>query len=298
MAGRIKTVVISTDGLRDFVVFPDGVRRILGPISMARLVATCVANRAMARRALDEFLAHGEAMVVMDLDKFEALTQPRRARWSSSISLMSRERRTPLITEGSVRRDITEGMNMATEKLASTQQVTALNHRIALIEQQVSQIAQLAQAQMPTEKAVESLREMTGALHFYNPGDQSKNDAWNITAPPKVDTAEPGQTLPTELTNPKMANGVPSTATLSANADIAEGILSSLGETNDRIDLLVTAGRKFNAAKAKEDLHKLGTAVQTILTDADLAQPYVTTDLEKLAAEAAHIHGLFANAKV
>jgi hypothetical protein len=288
VAGRIKTVTISTDGLRDFVVLPEGVKLILGPISMAKLVATCVSSRAMARRALDEFLKFGEAMVAIDLDKFDVLVQPRRARWSSTSSLIPRERRSP---------SIMEGMNMAQAKMASMEQVAALNHRIALIEQQISQVAKLAAAKMPTDTAITSLREMIGGLHFYDPGDQAKNDAWYITAPPKVDTVEPGP-LPDSITHPKLATDAASVAVLAANGDLAEGILAKLSETNDKIDALVTAGRKFNAAQAKDDLHKIGTDVQTILADMDLAMPYVKADLEKLASQAANIHILFASAKV
>lgn len=290
MAGRTKNVIISTDGLRDFVQLPEGVKLILGPISMAKLVATCVTNRAMARRALDEFLKRGEAMIAIDLDKFETLVQPRRARWSSTDPSIPRERRIP---------SIPEGMHMSQVKMASTEQVAALDSRIALIEQQVSLVGKLASAKLPTATAVTSLREMVGGLHFYNPGDQSKNDAWNITAPPKVEEVDGKPlSLPAEVTNPKLATEGAGVEALNVNAEIAEGILSSLGETNDRINSLVTAGRKFNATKAKQDLHKIGTDVQAILTDMDLAMPYVKADLEKLAAQAASIHGLFVPAKV
>ena len=285
MAGRIKTVVIGTDGLRDFVTLPDGVRLILGPISMARLVATCASNRKSARVALDAFLAHGEAMVAIDLDRFDALVQPRRARWSS-IPLVSRERRTLSIPEGTP---------MTQEKMATATQVTALNHQIRLVEEQVVQVSKLASARMPTEKAVAGLRALVAGLHFPNPGDQSKNDAWNITAPPKVDTVDGTQpSLPAEVTNPKMA----STTVLAANADLAESIITKIGETNDKIAALVGAGRRFNANQAKFDLHKIATQVQTILTDADLAMPYVGQDLHKLATEAHTIYSLFASAKV
>lgn len=267
------------------MTLPEGVRLILGPISMAKLVATCVASRAMARRALDEFLEHGEAMVVFDLDKFDHLVQPRRARWSSASSLIPRAKQIP---------SITEGMNMAQEKMASAEQVKALNHRLAHIEQQVGHIAKLASVGLSTQEAVQTLGKMTAGLHFYNPGDQSKNDAWN-TPGGTVDTVDGKPlSLPADVTNPKMA----SARVLTANANIADDILTKLAETNERIDALVTAGRKFNASSAKADLHKLATDVQTILTEADLAMPYVQADLQKLAASAAKIHGLFASAKV
>lgn len=244
----------------------------------------------MARKALDAFLAHGEAMVPFDLDKFDELVQPRRARWSSVASpLIHPERQIPTITEGT---------NMAQEKLASTEQVAALNQRLALVEGQVSQIARLASAKMPTENAVKGLRDLVGGLHFYNPGDQAKNDAW-YTPGGKVDTVEDHPTYPDALTHPKTASTEgASVAVLNANADLAESILTKLSDTNVKIDRLVTAGRKFDASKAKSDIHKLANEVQTILTNVDLAMPYVGPELHKLASQAHDIHGLFASAKV
>lgn len=284
MAGRIKTVIISTDGLRDFVTLPDGVRLILGTVSMSRLVATCVSDRKSARVALDAFLEQGEAMVAIDLDKFEALVQPRRSRWSS-IPLVSRERRT---------QSIPEGTPMTQAKMASATQVATLNNQIGLVEHQLAQIVKRASARMPTEKAVEGLRELAAGLHFYNPGDQSKNDAWN-TPGGKVDTVDGTQpSLPADVTNPKTA----STRVLTANADLAESIISKVAETNDKIVALVNAGRRFNADQAKLDLHQVASEVQTILTEADLAMPYVGQDLHKLAAQADALYTLFASAKV
>lgn len=289
MSGRRKSVTISTDGLRDYVTFPDGIRFILGTVSMARLVATCVAGRQSARRALNEFLASGEAMVALDLDKFEALVEPRRARWSSILS-MQPEIRTRTTQEGAL---------MPQDKLATTDQVTSLTQRISFVEDQVSQINKLAAARMPTERAVAGLRELAAGLHFYSPGDQSKNDAWNITAPPKVDEVTGASlSLPKEVTAPKVAAELPTMAGLTENANVAEGILSAVQDTNEKINALVTAGRKFNASQAKADLYRIASDVGTILTDADLAMPYVGTELGRLANEASRIHDLFVEAKV
>lgn len=286
MADRYKVVTIGTDGLRDYVELPDGLRLLLGPVSMASLVGTCGPTASAARKALDKFLEVGTAVVALDFDKLEALLAPRRLR-ASTDSLIPQEERGTLAERASSSR--TEGMAMSQDQV--------LNHRISLVEQQVSQIAKLASARMPTEKAVEGLRELAAGLHFYDPGDQAKNDAW-YTPGGKVDTVEDGKVnIPAEVMNPKMASE-PSAEALSANANLAEDILNKLASTHEKVEALAAAGRKFNANAAKADLHKIASDVQTILTDMDLAVPYVKTDLDKLAKQANHIHHLFAQAKV
>jgi hypothetical protein len=181
---------------------------------------------------------------------------------------------------------------MTQNKLAST-----VNEQISRIERQVAQISKLASAEMDTGEAVAGLQRLVANLHFYNPGDQSKNDAW-VTPGGTVDTVpDGGASYPASVTNPKTASG-PRMAVLTANADLAETILNQISVTNTKVNALVAAGRRFNASKAKAALHKVATDVQEILTNADLAMPYVGQDLQKLAANAAHLHGLFASAKV
>lgn len=281
---QFKTVTISTDGQRDYVALPDGLKLMLGIVPMAKLVGTCAPSRTVARRALDEFLAHGQAVLPLDLDRMEPLFAPKRTRWAFAI---------PLVT-GKDRTTTTESMHMADT-------VTRLDHQVGLIEQQVSQISKLAAAKLPTTEAVDGLRRLTANLHFKDYGDQSKNDAAMGLGAPKVDTVDGTQPpVPKELTNPKVASeeAQPSLQVLAENAALADTVIQQVAQTDKTIDLLVTAGRKFNASKAKADLYKVANGVTEILQQVDLAQPYVKADLVKLAQESARIHGLFSTAKV
>jgi len=80
---------------------------------------------------------------------------------------------------------------------------------------------------------------------------------------------------------------------LQENSTVAGEILACLEETNDRVDTLVQAGKKFNASRAKQDLHGVSTKVAGILRDADFTQSWVQADLNKLASRANAIHGIF-----
>jgi hypothetical protein len=82
------------------------------------------------------------------------------------------------------------------------------------------------------------------------------------------------------------------------NSDVASTIIDHVGETSEKITKLVQAGRKFNAAKARSDLHKIMAQVEEILAQTDLGQPWVGAALQKLAADAEHIHSLFAPVNV
>jgi hypothetical protein len=55
----------------------------------------------------------------------------------------------------------------------------------------------------------------------------------------------------------------------------------------------VTAGKKFNATKAKSDVLAVTTKVAGIVSDVDLTVPWVADDLQKLAARADQLYGLF-----
>ncbi len=79
--GAVKTVTISTDGLRDFVTLPDGLKVMVGQVGMAKLVAECARGGRDARRALNEYLKTGEAVIALDLDRLAELTKPPKSRW-------------------------------------------------------------------------------------------------------------------------------------------------------------------------------------------------------------------------
>ncbi len=255
----------------------------------------------MARQALDRFNAMGAAMIPVDLDVMATLFVPRRARWSAvrsrslregvASSLIPREDR-QVAEKSSV---IASGGPSMAENDTNLQTLPA---QVGLIEAQIDQIGKIAAAKLPKQvlrTAALSLKEMIASIHLPDFGDQSKNDAFYGLGAPKVDTAEPGQKLPAEVTNPKLAA---SHEVLTENSALAEGILHQVGETEAKIDQLVQAGRKFNAARAKKDLHEVAARLTSFLQDVDMAQPWVKGDLAKLANRSSELHALFATAKV
>lgn len=84
--------------------------------------------------------------------------------------------------------------------------------------------------------------------------------------------------------------------TVQANTGLAQQILAKAEETVSQIDKLASAGRKFNAARAKADVHAVTTKVAGILK-ADLTASWVQDDLKKLADRGDHLHGLFIKPK-
>jgi hypothetical protein len=81
--------------------------------------------------------------------------------------------------------------------------------------------------------------------------------------------------------------------TLKANVEMAEEIVSKVAATHETIDRLVWEGKRFDAAKAKQDLLKIASRVSEIAQDVDMAQPWVGRDLAVVAAQADEIYGLF-----
>lgn len=86
--------------------------------------------------------------------------------------------------------------------------------------------------------------------------------------------------------------------TYQENHALANDIITKSEETNAKIDQLVAAGKTFSADRARADLYEVTSKVAGILEDVDLTTPWVQADLQKLAARADHLHGLFAPAKV
>lgn len=82
-----------------------------------------------------------------------------------------------------------------------------------------------------------------------------------------------------------------------ANTELANTILATNDVTVKLIDKCAAAGRKFNASRARADVREVTDKVAGILA-ADPTLSWVKGDLDKLAARADQIHGLFAKAKV
>lgn len=81
--------------------------------------------------------------------------------------------------------------------------------------------------------------------------------------------------------------------TFSAHVELAEDIVSKVAATDEVIDQLVLAGKRFDAARAKQDLHKIASRVAEIAQNVDLAQPWVGNDLAALSDQADKIQSLF-----
>ena len=100
--------------------------------------------------------------------------------------------------------------------------------------------------------------------------------------------SRPDQRLP-ENSMEKVA----SYETFTSNMSLAEEIIEKLAETDETIDRLKSAGKKFDVTRAKTDLHKIAARVAEIAQDVDLAQPWISNDLEVLHKRASDIHALF-----
>lgn len=251
----------------------------MGPVSLLKFVAEVAPSGRAARSTLDAFLRDGEAMVLADMDKLEAIFQPKKRIWASlsdesATSFIGRSDRT------STTRNL--GQNMIDAK--------TLQNRLAQVEEVVAKLAS-----SPGDKKLQTqLRQMAAKIHLPSYPNQSKNDLFMNLGEPKVDTVEEGWKAPANVTHPKTA----SLETLQANSALADQILAQVDATSDKIDQLVTAGRKFNASRAKSDLFEVASKVAEVLNSADLAEPWVTTELSSLASEADRLHGLFAPSKV
>jgi len=281
---QLTTVTIGTDGPTNYVQIPDGSRYNLGTLSVLKFVAALVSGRGLARQALDRFNAEGQAMIPIDLDAMEALFVPRRARWAAS-PLISAHDHHPM-----------PGKDASSPMADDTLNPNTLPQHLDQIEHQVAAITHLAAAGKVPAEALKGLRAMVAAISLPNFGDQSSNSAFNSMGAPRVDTVNPEapQKLPTDLTHPKVA----SHETLVENSKLAGEILQTVMVTEDRIDRLVAAGRKFNAAKAKGDLLTVTSKISSLLQEVDLAHTWVKNDLHALSKQASRIHDLFATAKI
>lgn len=84
----------------------------------------------------------------------------------------------------------------------------------------------------------------------------------------------------------------------SANVDLAEDIVAKVSQTDETIDRLREAGKRFDSVRAKADLHKIAARVTEIAENVDLAQPWVGNDLVELSKRANDIHALFHTNKI
>ena len=287
--GQKALVVLGTDGLSDWVQTSDGVKFALGAVSPLRFVVELVPSGWAARQALDAFLAEGKAMFSVDVDRMWELLKPHRARWTSVHDGIA----SPLIPPSDRTLFARQGTAMADTNWADKTIKDAVTNQIARIEQQIGVLQQHAKEASPgsisadsMKNQIEGLRDLVAWLRRPSPyGNQSQNSTYY-----GLPNQGPGDI--------KASTGRASYDNFKANSVLAEGILAKVDETDKKIDALVTAGKKFDAPRAKQDLHKIASRVTEIVANVDLAQPWVSGDLAEMAKHADQIHGLFAPAKV
>ena len=260
-------VTVGSDGFVDWVQTPDGLKHTLGPVSVAQFVARL--SNQPARAILDRFLRSGAAVFPVDLEQMWDLLKPRRVRMAVSPFMPSSDREARILemdekffTE--IEANITEA-----EKI----------------------LGKLHQASSETRRS--ELRGFVQAAQKIKSPNQSKNETYYGLGAPDVYEATDAPPKVEEAPTAKAAGQKLAYDTYQANTKTAETILTSLEETDGRIDSLVKEGKKFNAARAKSDLYEVSTKVAGILRDVDLTQPWVREDLAKLADSAKHLHGLF-----
>jgi hypothetical protein len=268
-------VTVGTDGFTDWVQLTDGSKLSLGPVSVLSFVTKLCPDGRKAKQALEGFLR--------DRDQMWAMLTPRRARWAADSFIAQDQRTTRTLREGKT--------------------MTTIDTDLAAIEKHIGALDKAAAAGTPKEKMAEGfdiLGRLTGKLRNKSASDLglTPEAAPEAAAPetPEVATAapEPASGIPT----PEAPTQGLTYDIYTANNQMAEQIISQAEATTDKIDKLVEAGKKFNAARAKSDLHAVTNKVAGILSDTDLTAPWVADDLKKLAARSQQLHDLFAPAKV
>jgi hypothetical protein len=289
MAGK-QLVTLGTDGLSDWVQTPDGVKHMLGPISALKFVTEVgVGGSAGARQTLDEFIKAGTAMLVVDEDHMAELLTPHRARWTSvrppfATPLIPQQDRNPFPP----RQGTTEVNVMDYEQTLKD----AITNQVSRIEAQIQQLQTNAKEASPgsitddsKKKDIEALKDMVAFLRRPSAyGNQSDNSTY--------------YGLPEKLPDGSSARS--KEAAVQENTGIAKKILGTLSATDSKIDQLVLAGKKFDAGRAKGDLHKVAKNVQTVVEHPKFQEGGrdVVIALHELGKRAGEIHGLFASAKV
>lgn len=274
-------VSLGSDGFTDWVRLPSGQKLNLGPLSIMSFVKQLVGGGRQGRQIVEAFLRDGEAMLSVDEGRMWDLMTPVRSRMASDGGpFMAPDPRTASPARKETMATIRDDLN------ALEQHIAALN-----------KAAPLMAAGKVTAASMQEGRNILGKLaQKIKSPNQSKNDTYyNLGAP---DVFQVGDAAP----KPHMVQAGESESGLAfdmiqANQTVAQEILAKATETAATIDKLAKAGKKFNAAKAKSDLHAVTSKVAGILK-MDLTASWVQGDLAKLASKTDHLHGLFASAKV
>jgi Sec-independent protein translocase protein TatA len=296
-------VLLGTDGLRDWALLPDGTKYMLGTTSVSKLVAE-LAPTGEARRALEAFLAGDKARIRVDVDRFFALLAPTRTRFGSSTDpLIYQGDRTSQPREGSTMADIDQAKKVALQQWAAhlEQHIALLNQHAkeaslgnasatALLKGGVQKLGTIATWAERSFGAAKQAAEQQVAE------EQAKQAAEQQVAEEQAKKQAAEQQVAEEQA--EQAKKQASTSKMSfdafkANTALVDQTLRTLDATNGKIDRLVAAGKRFNAAKAKGDLTKIASRVSEICASVDLANTWLKDDLQALSKSASEIAALF-----
>jgi hypothetical protein len=281
-------VTVGTDGYADWVQLADGQKLMLGPISVLKFVTDLGVGGAYgARKTLDEYMKDGSSMLMVDADRMAELLKPHRARWTSvrpaipgvaNRALIPDPNRTPFPPRTAMA-DTDQFV-----KDAIVNQIARIESQIALLQTNAKEASPGSITQESKKADIEALKDMITFLRKPSVyGNQSDNSTY-YGLPEKLPDGSSARTME---------------ASVQENTKQARTILGTLKATEDKIDQLVLAGRKFDVARAKGDLHKLAKNVQTVAAHPKFKEAgrEVIIALHELGKRASQIHGLFASAK-
>lgn len=309
-------VTVGTDGFTDWVQIPDGQKFTLGRISVLNLVTKLASGIFEARKALQSFLDTGQALIAVDWDHMWKLFEPIRARWASDNGpFMAAANRSLQGTDRVSETSRNTAMPTIREDLAALEShVAALNKHAGHISPQkmaegVAILVKLANKIKSPNQSKNETYYGYGTPPLYEVGKEAATDKEGGKIPPqflenikkkkeeakgKGDEGDKDQGKDQgKKDQGKEANLRLTYDTYQTNATTAQGIIALAEETEAQIDKLAAEGKKFKVAQAKADLHAVTSKVAGILKDTDLTQEWVQADLQKLAARADYLHGLF-----
>jgi hypothetical protein len=223
-----------------------------------------LAPRGAAKRALKEFLENQEVLFPVDESAMWDLLAPHRARWAA---------------------DASPSIPSLREKPQSARKGTmAFSDDLKAIETHITALKTAAATGKATNLSAGVQHLIKLAQKIKSPHQSENSTYYNLGSPVVHEVGD------------KTASGL-SYDVYASNTELAQTILAKTEATARTIDKLASAGRKFNASRARADVRTITDKVAGILTT-DITQSWVKSDLTKLAARAEQIHELFANAKV
>lgn len=198
-----------------------------------------------------------------DLEALEDLLAPKRVRWGALED--------PLISRAEIDSHQRRGNKMAQDSEAKG----AIAQQIARIEAQINQIAKNASA-----AGVARLRDLVNGLA-------------SASTDPGTFARAAAEQEPAEDQEGEEQEKQASVTLLNRNTSLVEQTLERVAATGQKIDQLEAAGKRFNSMRARYDLSRIATSLRDLVASTDLAQPYTTREVQKIASQAEHLAGLF-----